>query len=184
MSLATLASAAMAVGSATPPHRHWLPIPRRRRRNCSRPMSDAPPPLGWRRRGPLPRTSARAGSCERCSRQSWASQCGPGEILSHVVKIYSTFALFAFGQDHLEDRVLSFFSSRQNWDSPTPSPAGEPPPLVRGGGEVHTRLWERVWWGVQIPTRGQTLWNSRYICTLWAGPRGHIFFVEAYRKRS
>jgi hypothetical protein len=35
---------------------------------------------------------------------------------------------------HRVDRVLSFLSSRQNWDSPTPSPAGEcpPPSLVRG----------------------------------------------------
>ncbi len=35
-------------------------------------------------------------------------------------------------------RVLSFFSSRQNWDSPNPSPAGErapPPHLVLGGWE-------------------------------------------------
>ncbi len=46
------------------------------------------------------------------------------------------------------DRVLSFFSSRRNWDPPTPSPAGEsvPPPLWLGrgggggGGEGHTRL--------------------------------------------
>ncbi len=32
-------------------------------------------------------------------------------------------------------RVLSFFSSRQNWDSPNPSPAGEcgPPPFNSGG---------------------------------------------------
>jgi len=31
--------------------------------------------------------------------------------------------------------VLSFFSSRPNWDSPTPSPAGEraPPPFGSGG---------------------------------------------------
>jgi hypothetical protein len=62
-------------------------------------------------------------------------------------------------------RVLSFFSSRRNWDSPTPNPAGEsPPPLVRGGG--HTRLRERGE-GVPIQTRRQTLWNSRFICTLW-----------------
>jgi hypothetical protein len=27
------------------------------------------------------------------------------------------------------DRVLGFFSSRPNWDSPTPSPAGECMPL-------------------------------------------------------
>jgi hypothetical protein len=37
-----------------------------------------------------------------------------------------------------------FFFSRLNWDSPTPSPAGEcaPPPLVPEEG-AHTRLRER-----------------------------------------
>ncbi len=37
---------------------------------------------------------------------------------------------------HRVDRVLSFLSSRPNWDSPTPSHAGEcvPPSLVPGGG--------------------------------------------------
>ncbi len=36
---------------------------------------------------------------------------------------------------HRVDRVLSFFSSRRNWDSPNPSPAGEcaPHPLIQGG---------------------------------------------------
>jgi hypothetical protein len=37
--------------------------------------------------------------------------------------------------------VLSFFFSRPNWDSPTPSPARRRaclPPLVRGGGEAGT----------------------------------------------
>jgi hypothetical protein len=37
------------------------------------------------------------------------------------------------------DRVIGFLlSSRPNWDSPAPSPAGEcvPPLLVRGGGET------------------------------------------------
>jgi hypothetical protein len=57
-------------------------------------------------------------------------------------------------------RVLSFFSSRWNWNSP--SPAGEcappPPPLVPGG-EGHTRLR-----GVPIPTRGHTLWYRMYSC--------------------
>ncbi len=44
---------------------------------------------------------------------------------------------------HRVDRLLSFFSSRRNWDSPTLLAAGEyaPHPLVRGGG--HTRLRER-----------------------------------------
>ncbi len=36
---------------------------------------------------------------------------------------------------HRVDRVLSFFSCRPNWDSPTPSPASEcAPPMVPGGG--------------------------------------------------
>ncbi len=35
---------------------------------------------------------------------------------------------------HRVGRVLRFFSSRRNWDSPNPSPAGEcAPPLVPGG---------------------------------------------------
>ncbi len=49
--------------------------------------------------------------------------------------------------NHRVDRVLSFFSSRRNWDSPTPSTSGEcdPPPLVRGGG-THSLAGERVGW--------------------------------------
>jgi hypothetical protein len=40
------------------------------------------------------------------------------------------------GLEHRAGRVLSFFSSRRNWDCPNPSPAGEfaRPPLVPGGG--------------------------------------------------
>jgi hypothetical protein len=64
------------------------------------------------------------------------------------------------------DRVLSFFSSRPNWDSPSPSHAGEcciPPSLVPGG---HTWYRERGW-GVPVRTRRHTLCYSRYKCTLW-----------------
>ncbi len=63
--------------------------------------------------------------------------------------------------NHRVDRVLSFLSSRPNWDFPTHSHAGEyvPPPFSFRGG--HTRLPERGW-GVPIPTMGQTLWYSRY----------------------
>jgi hypothetical protein len=41
--------------------------------------------------------------------------------------------------------VLSFFSSRRNWDSPNPHPQGSVPhpPWIRGEG--HTRLRERGW---------------------------------------
>jgi hypothetical protein len=37
---------------------------------------------------------------------------------------------------HLEvDRVLGCFASRLNWDTPTPSPAGETPPFGSGVGD-------------------------------------------------
>ncbi len=57
--------------------------------------------------------------------------------------------------------VLSFFSSRRNWDSPTLSPTGEcaPPPLVPEGVGAHS-LAEEGGGGVPILTRGHTLWYS------------------------
>ncbi len=47
--------------------------------------------------------------------------------------------------DHRVGRVLSFFSSRRNWDFPNPSPAGECAPPPRFWGEGHTRWRERGW---------------------------------------
>ncbi len=69
--------------------------------------------------------------------------------------------------DHRVDRVRSFFSSRRNWDSPTPSPTGECAPpfrLVPGG----TFACWRGSGGVPIPTRGHTLWYSIFIYVLCA----------------
>jgi hypothetical protein len=53
--------------------------------------------------------------------------------------------------------VLSFFSSRRNWDSPTPPAAGEcaPPPQPFGPGGGGTLACEGGVGGVPIPTRGQ-----------------------------
>ncbi len=67
---------------------------------------------------------------------------------------------------HRVGRVLSFFSSRRNWDSPNPSPAGECalPPGSGGGG---TLAGERGVGRVPIPTRRHTLWYSLYRRTLW-----------------
>ncbi len=45
---------------------------------------------------------------------------------------------------HRVGRVLNFFSSRRNWDSPNPSPTGECAPL-RFWGEGHTSWRERGW---------------------------------------
>ncbi len=63
-----------------------------------------------------------------------------------------------FGLDHRVDRILSLLSSRQNW-----------------GGDTLAS----VWWGgggVPIPARGQTLWYSRCIWTLWFGPLRKCFY--------
>jgi hypothetical protein len=67
-------------------------------------------------------------------------------------------------------RVLSFFSSRRNWDSPNPSPAGEcaPPPVLGGGAPRGTLACEKGVGRVPVPTRGHTLSYSLYIRTLWS----------------
>jgi hypothetical protein len=52
--------------------------------------------------------------------------------------------------------VLGFFSSRPNWDSPTPSPAGECV-LPSFGSARGTHSLRKRGWGVPIQTRGQTL---------------------------
>ncbi len=62
--------------------------------------------------------------------------------------------------EHRVDRVLGFFSSRPNWDTPPPHLFTRrrvcPFPVTNGGGGK-----------VLLRTRGKTLWFSRYICTLW-----------------
>ncbi len=71
---------------------------------------------------------------------------------------------------HRVDRVLSFLSSRPNWDSPTPSNAGYlecTPPPPPPGSEGHTRLGEGG--GVPIPTRGQSdcmAGRQKYYCQI------------------
>ncbi len=67
---------------------------------------------------------------------------------------------------HSLDRVLSFFSRRRIGTPPPPHQQASvpPPPLMIQRG-VHTRSRERGG-AVRIPTRGQTMWYSRYICTL------------------
>jgi hypothetical protein len=52
---------------------------------------------------------------------------------------------------HRVDRVPGFFSSRPNWNSPTPSPVGERalPPCGSGGG-THSLVGEGVGGGSQF----------------------------------
>jgi hypothetical protein len=68
---------------------------------------------------------------------------------------------------HRVGRVLSIFSSRRNWDSPNPSPAGKRPPHFGSGGRG-TLAGEKGGGRVPIPTRGHTLWYSIYIYVLCA----------------
>jgi hypothetical protein len=81
--------------------------------------------------------------------------------------------IFCFGTYHRVGRVLSFFSSCRNWDSPTPYPqASVPtPPFGWGAGEGGgTLAYERGVGGIPIPTREHTQWYSVYISTLWYLP--------------
>jgi hypothetical protein len=61
------------------------------------------------------------------------------------------------------DRVLGFFSSRPNWDSPSPSPTGEcvAPSFGSGRGTVHTAM-GRGGGGGGGPgsDEGETLWYT------------------------
>jgi hypothetical protein len=74
---------------------------------------------------------------------------------------------------HRVGRVLSFFSRRQNWDSPNPSPAGECAPTLEPGGGEHS-LTREGGGRIPIPTRGHTLRYSLYIGALWLGVK--LFF--------
>ncbi len=73
------------------------------------------------------------------------------------------------GVKHRVGRVLSFFSSRRNWDSPNPTPACECAPPPFGSWGRGTLADERGGERVPIPTRGHTLWYSIYTYTCMQG---------------
>jgi hypothetical protein len=82
-------------------------------------------------------------SCERLPRGTRARASFSGISTWPAGKYYRL--------SHRVCRVLSFFSSRRNWDSPNPSLAGEcvPSPFGSGGGGGgYTRLGERGWWSL------------------------------------
>ncbi len=89
-------------------------------------------------------------------RENWEEACETEDLQCR---------LYVFKFTYRVGRVLSFFSNRQNRDSPNPSPASEcAPPRLGGRG---TLAGERGGGRVPIPTRGHTLWYSIYISTLW-----------------
>ncbi len=70
-------------------------------------------------------------------------------FIEHSNVVVEFWEMTIFNTDtfsHRVGRVLSLFSSRRNWDSPNPSPAGECAPLPPGSrGVGHTRWREKGW---------------------------------------
>jgi hypothetical protein len=88
-------------------------------------------------------------------------------------------------QVHRVDRVLGFFSSRPDWNPFTPLTRRRvcPPLWFRGKGK-HTRLREREWGSPNSDEGTDTLWYSRYNCTLCPGANiDHSFIQQAKDKK-
>ncbi len=76
---------------------------------------------------------------------------------------------------HRVGRVLSFFFSRRNWNSPNPSPAGECAFPLWFWGEGHTRWRERGW---ESPNSHEGTYTVvLYIWTLWVQQRNCILCI-------
>jgi hypothetical protein len=78
--------------------------------------------------------------------------------------------------------VLSFFSSRRNWDSPNPSPAGEcAPPVLEGG--AHSLAREGL--GESQFRRGDIHCGTLYNTMVWfvarVGERGEGMYMRGLR---
>ncbi len=93
--------------------------------------------------------------------------------------IWTPFTYFLLSTYQRVGRVLSFFSSRWNWDSPNPSPASECTPPPFGSGGRGTLAGERGGGRVPIPKRGHTL-CSLYVCTLCCLLSLSFFFTHNY----
>jgi hypothetical protein len=76
------------------------------------------------------------------------------------------FEKYYFAVHHRVGRVLSFFSSRRNWDSPNSSPAGEGAPH-RFWGDGQTR-WREKGWESPNSDEGHKLWYSLLYVVLCA----------------
>ena len=89
-------------------------------------------------------------------------------LLLYITKRFLSRKINKDTSAHRVGRLLSIFSSRRNWDSPNPSPAGEcvPPPFGSGGRGTLAGERGGAYGRVPIPTRGHTLWHSLYVCTL------------------
>ncbi len=87
-----------------------------------------------------------------------------------IVLVTSSDALastFRYDLKHKIDRVLGLFSSRPNWDPLTSRRSCSSPFWFGGGGGRYTPACGREGGAVPIPTRGRTLWYSRYFVIWW-----------------
>ncbi len=89
--------------------------------------------------------------------------CGYRKLLNlpKVTETFHTHSLMLHTWSHRVERVLSFLSSRPNWDSTAPLTYKRVcSPLLWFGGRGGTQLaCGRGSGGVPIPTRGQILWT-------------------------
>jgi hypothetical protein len=83
-------------------------------------------------------------------------------------------------------RVLSFFFSRRNWDSPTPYPLASVPPSPRFWGEGLTRWRERGWESTNSDERTYTvvLFIYTYFVTLIFVLGENLMFVQMLHARA
>jgi hypothetical protein len=96
-----------------------------------------------------------------CTRPSDAKEA---KRHSHTYIYMKKCRCIIFQSWHRVDRALSFFSSRPNWDYPTPSHAGDVYPFFGSGGRGGV-AGEGV--GESEFRRGKdTVVYSRYICTI------------------
>jgi hypothetical protein len=90
------------------------------------------------------------------------------------LSLYTTISKLGRDEgDHRVGRVLSFFSSRKNWDSPNPSPAGECPP-TDSGGRAHSLAREGL--GEPQFRRGDIHCGTLYIYVYFVGDGKKAFF--------
>jgi hypothetical protein len=75
------------------------------------------------------------------------------------------------GEEPQSRQSTKLFSSRRDWDFPTPSPQASVPPPPFGSGGRGTLAGERGGGRVPIPMRGHTLSYSLHLCTFWYGAR-------------
>jgi hypothetical protein len=88
------------------------------------------------------------------------------EVMAHVLHMLQKQRK---SPQHTEwTECLAFSLVVRIWIPPPPYPQASvsPPPHICFRGITHSLAGEGVGVGDPIPTRGQTLWFSRYICTL------------------